>query len=64
MLTNEETKALVMNRVRRSRETWTETKGIIEGGYWHAAANRMYYACYYKQYPEECKTDQKCTAFI
>lgn len=47
MLTNEETKALVWNRVRRSRETWTETKGIIEGGYWHAAANRMYYACYY-----------------
>ena len=47
MLTNEETKALVLNRVRRSRETWTEKKGIIEGGYWHAAANRMYYACYY-----------------
>ena len=47
MLTDEETKALVANRVRRSRETWTETKGIIEGGYWHAAANRMYYTCYY-----------------
>ena len=47
MLTNEETKALVLNRIRRSRETWDETKGIIEGGYWYAAANRMYYACYY-----------------
>lgn len=47
MLTNEETKALVLNRIRRSRETWAETKGIIEGGYWYAAANRMYYACYY-----------------
>ena len=34
MLTNEETKALVLNRIRRSRETWAETKGIIEGGYW------------------------------
>lgn len=47
MLTDEETKALVLNRIRRSRETWEETKGIIEGGYWYAAANRMYYACYY-----------------
>ena len=47
MLTREETKALVSNRIRRSRETWAETKGIIEGGYWYAAANRMYYACYY-----------------
>ncbi len=47
MLTNEETKALVLNRIRRSRETWDETKGIIEGCYWYAAANRMYYACYY-----------------
>ena len=47
MLTSEETKALVLNRVRRSRETWAETKGIIESGYWYAAANRMYYACYY-----------------
>ena len=37
MLTDEETKALVLNRVRRSRETWEETKGIIEGGYWYAA---------------------------
>lgn len=41
MLTNEETKVLVLNRIRRSRETWTETKGIIEGGYWYAAANSM-----------------------
>jgi uncharacterized protein (UPF0332 family) len=47
MLTNEERKALVTNKVRRSRETWEETKGIIENKYWYAAANRMYYACYY-----------------
>ena len=47
MLTDEERKALVSNKVRRSRETWNETKGIIERGYWYAAANRMYYACYY-----------------
>ena len=47
MLTDEERKALVANKVRRSRETWIEAKGIIESKYWHAAANRMYYACYY-----------------
>lgn len=47
MLTDEERKALVANKVRRSRETWTEAKGIIESKYWHAAANRMYYASYY-----------------
>ncbi len=47
MLTVEETKVLVLNRIRRSRETWAETKGIVDGGYWYAAANRMYYACYY-----------------
>ena len=47
MLTDEERKALVSAKIRRSRETWEETKGIIEYGYWYAAANRMYYACYY-----------------
>ena len=47
MLTDEERKALVANKVRRSREEWTEAKGIMESQYWYAAANRMYYACYY-----------------
>ena len=47
MLTDSERKALVLNKISRSRETWLETEGIIEGGYWYAAANRMYYACYY-----------------
>jgi len=47
MLTDEERLALVNNKVSRSRETWKETEGIIESGYWYAAANRMYYACYY-----------------
>ena len=47
MLTDSERKALVLNKVSRSRETWAETEGIIEGGYWYATANRMYYACYY-----------------
>lgn len=47
MLTDEERKALVSNKVKRSHETWEETLGIIEREYWYAAANRMYYACYY-----------------
>lgn len=47
MMTDEERKTLVANKVRRSRETWAETLGIIENNYWYAAANRMYYACYY-----------------
>ena len=47
MLTEEERKTMVANKVRRSRETWAETEGIIENQYWYAAANRMYYACYY-----------------
>lgn len=47
MLSDEERKAFAINKVKRSRETWLETKGIIENKYWYAAANRMYYACYY-----------------
>ena len=35
MLTDSERKALVLNKVSRSRETWAETEGIIEGGYWY-----------------------------
>ena len=38
MLTDEERKALVINKVKRSRETWLETRGIIENKYWYAAA--------------------------
>lgn len=47
MLTDEERKVLVANKVMRSRETWRETEGIIESEFWYAAVNRMYYACYY-----------------
>lgn len=36
-----------MARTAKAFETWEEAKGIIHCGYWHAAANRMYYACYY-----------------
>ena len=46
-LTEEERDSLVHSRVVRAFETWEETKGIIQNGYWYAAANRMYYACFY-----------------
>ncbi|HBL34657.1 MAG TPA: antitoxin [Porphyromonadaceae bacterium] len=46
-LTDEEKAALIHNRVNRAFETWQEAKGIIANEYWYAAANRMYYACYY-----------------
>ena len=46
-LTEEERKSLVQYRVSRAYETLNEVKGIAENGYWYAAANRMYYACYY-----------------
>jgi len=51
MLTDEERKTLVANKVRRSCETWAEANGIIANGYWYAAANRLYYACYYMGRP-------------
>lgn len=46
-LTEEERLSLVSNRVSRAFQTWEETKGIIQSGFWYAAANRMYYSCYY-----------------
>ncbi|WP_044266034.1 HEPN domain-containing protein [Bacteroides timonensis] len=46
-LSEEEKKALMTNRMNRALETWEETKGIISNNFWYAAANRMYYACYY-----------------
>ena len=46
-LSQEEQQALVNYRRQKAYETWEETKDIIEGELWYAAANRMYYACYY-----------------
>lgn len=46
-LTDDERKALVSYRIQRSHETWAETKKIIEDKLWYAAANRMYYSCFY-----------------
>lgn len=46
-LSDDERKSLMQNRLNRALETWEETKGIIDNEFWYAAANRMYYACYY-----------------
>ena len=46
-LSDEERKALVALRVQKAHDTWKETQEIIASELWHAAANRMYYACYY-----------------
>lgn len=46
-LTNEERNALVSIRMQKAKDTLLETKGILGLGYWRAAANRLYYACFY-----------------
>ena len=46
-LSDEERKTLVEYRIQRANETWKETQEIIKSHLWYAAANRMYYACYY-----------------
>jgi len=46
-LTDEERNALVEYRIERAYETWEETRTIIAQRLWYAAANRMYYTCYY-----------------
>ena len=43
----EEREAIVAHRIQRANETLIEAKGNIEMGFWHSAANRLYYACYY-----------------
>ena len=45
--TKEEKDAIAAFRLQRAYETLEEVKGIIEMKYWHAAANRLYYACFY-----------------
>jgi len=46
-LEREEKDALVAYRLQRAHETFTEVLGNVEMKYWSAAANRLYYACYY-----------------
>ena len=46
-LKEEDRDALISIRLKRAKETMSEVYGNIQLGYWRAAANRLYYACYY-----------------
>jgi uncharacterized protein (UPF0332 family) len=46
-LSEEERDAVVAHRLQKAKDTLHEAKGNIEIAYWHTAANRLYYACYY-----------------
>ena len=46
-LTNEERTLLVAYRIQRAKETLSEADSLIEAGFFNAAVNRLYYACYY-----------------
>jgi uncharacterized protein (UPF0332 family) len=46
-LNEEEREAVVAHRLQKAKDTLYEAKGNIEIAYWHTAANRLYYACYY-----------------
>lgn len=46
-LSKEEREAVVVHRLQKDKDTLHEAKGNIELAYWHTAANRLYYACYY-----------------
>ncbi len=39
--------ALVDYRIQRAKETLLEADTLIKDGYYNAAINRLYYACYY-----------------
>ena len=45
---DEENRSIIVNyRLQRAKETLAEVNEIVKLGYWHTAANRLYYACYY-----------------
>ena len=46
-LTEDERKALVSMRMNNARQTLEDAKIIANSKLWKAAANRLYYACYY-----------------
>ena len=45
-LTDEERTLLVDYRIQREKETLSEADNLIEAGFFNAAVNRLYYACY------------------
>ena len=46
-LTEDERKAVVQLRLNNARQTLEDVKVIVSNKLWTAAANRLYYACYY-----------------
>ena len=46
-LNKEERELIVKYRLERANETLAEAVSNVENCYWHAAANRLYYACFY-----------------
>jgi len=46
-LSDDERTAVVVYRLQKAKETLSEAEGTIKMCYWHTAANRLYYACYY-----------------
>jgi uncharacterized protein (UPF0332 family) len=46
-LDNDSIKALIKYRKERANETLLEAKILIKNGFYNAAVNRLYYACYY-----------------
>jgi uncharacterized protein (UPF0332 family) len=46
-LSDEDRNVIVLHRMQKAKNTLSETKDIISVGSWYAAANRLYYACYY-----------------
>jgi len=46
-LTDDERKAIVQLRLDNARQTLEDAKIIVDNKLWKAAANRLYYACFY-----------------
>jgi uncharacterized protein (UPF0332 family) len=46
-LTDEERALLVNYRLERAKETLAEADSLIKDGFYNAAINRLYYACFY-----------------
>ena len=46
-LTDQERNILGAYRMQRAKDTLSEADNLIEAGFFNAAVNRLYYACYY-----------------
>ena len=46
-LDKETRESIVSYRLQKAKDTWREAYGNVKMGFWHTAANRLYYSCYY-----------------